>query len=157
MTTGGLVLIAVGVVVVWLGLAGYQDWGPAQRAIALILGGADALGFGLLLVLLIRQQIAGRPPVRATTTGLAVGSTVIPWVEIDEVGAVSLFALPHVGVLQRTAAPRRLTGLRSIQYLSRGDQRMLFLAARQVGTDLDADVERVRAAWSRARSTATDS
>jgi len=42
MTTGGLVLIAVGVVLVWLGLAGYQDWGPAQRAIALILGGADA-------------------------------------------------------------------------------------------------------------------
>src|SRR4051794_23165302 len=152
MTVGTLVLILIGVLLIWFGVAGYKDWDASQRAIAGTLGLLDAVGFCLLLALLLRQQIAGAPRVRSTPPGLVVGSTPTPWAETDEFGPASLFALPHVGIRQLSTAPKRLTGLRSIQYMPMGDRRILFLAARQVGTDLEADIQRLRDDWSRGRS-----
>jgi hypothetical protein len=157
MTAGVLILILVGLLLVWFGLAGYKDWSASQRVIAGGLGFVDAIGFGSLLAVLLRQQIAGIPRVHSTVAGLAVGSALIPWAEIDEIAAVSLFALPHVGIVQPSTAPKRLKGLRSIQYMPMGDRRMLFLAARQTGTNLEEDVQRIRDAWSRARWIAADS
>ena len=156
MIISSLIFILMGVFLIWIALTGYKNLDLLQRTIALGMGAAVGIGFSLLLALLLRQQIAGLPRVRATAPGLAVGSTVIPWVEIDEIGAVSLFALPHLGILQLSTAPKRLRGIRSIQYMPMGDRRMLFLAARQVGTNLEWDLQRTREAWSRARSIAAD-
>jgi hypothetical protein len=157
MTAGLLFLILIGLLLVWFGLAGYKDWSVSQRVIAGGLGLVDAIGFGFLLAVLLRQQAAGLPRVGATTAGLAVGSALIPWAEIEDIGAASLFGLPHVGILQASTAPKRLHGLRSLQYMPLGDRRMLLLAARQVGVDLQGDLERIRQAWSRARSIEADS
>lgn len=153
---GALIMIVVGLLLVWFGLAGYKDWSVSQRVIAGGLGLVVAIGVGLLLTAILRQQVAGLPRVGATTAGFAVGSALIPWAEIEDIGAVSLFGLPHVGILQASTAPKRLQGLRSIQYMPMGDRRMLFLAARQVGRNPEADVRRIRDAWSRARSIAGD-
>ena len=157
MTIGSLMIALVGVFLVWIGLTGYKDWNLGQRGIAVGMGVVVVILCSLLVTLLLRQQIAGLPPVRATISGLVVGSTVIPWLEIDDIGAVSLFALPHLGILQLSTAPKRLKGLRSIQYMPMGDRRMLFLAARQAGTNLEEDVQRIRDAWSQARSNAAQS
>ena len=154
MIISSLIMILIGVFLAWIALTGHENWDLSQRTISLGMGGAIGIGFGVLLALLIRQQVVGLPRVRATTPGLAVGSTVIPWVEIDEIGAVSLFGLPHLGILQLSTAPKRLRGIRSIQYMPMGDRRMLFLAARQVGTNLEGDLQRIREAWSQARSIA---
>ena len=152
MTVGLVFLILIGVLLVWFGVAGYKDWGASQRAIAGGLGSVDAIGFAFLLAVLLRQQVAGLPPVGATTGGLAIGSALIPWAEIEEIGAALLFGLPHVGIVHRSTAPKRLQGLRSLQYMPLGDRRLLYLAARQVGTDFQIDVQQIRDAWSRARS-----
>jgi predicted acyltransferase len=157
MTAGVLILILVGLLLVWFGLAGYKDWSVSQRTIAGGLGLADAIGFGFLLAALLRQQIVGLPRVGATTAGLAVGSALIPWAEIEDIGAASLFGLPHVGIVQASTAPRRLRGLRSLQYMPQGDRRILFLAARQLGTSFEGDAQRIREVWVRARSIAADS
>jgi hypothetical protein len=156
MTAGVLIVILVGLLLVWFGLAGYKDWSASQRVSAGGLGLVDAIGFGFLLAVLLRQQVAGLPRAGATTGGLAVGSALIPWAEIDDIGATSLFGLPHVAIVQASTAPKRLQGLRSLQYMPLGDRRMLFLGARQVGTDLRGDVEQIRQAWSRARSIEAD-
>jgi hypothetical protein len=157
LSAGVLFLILIGLLLVWFGLAGYKDWSVSQRLIAGGLGLVDAFGFGFLLAVLLRQQLAGLPHVGATTAGLAVGSALIPWAEIEDIGAASLFGLPHVGIVQASTAPKRLRGLRSLQYMPAGERRVLFLAARQVGTDLQGDVERIRQAWSRAPSIEADS
>ena len=106
LTIGVSLLIGCGVLLVWFGLVGYEDWDVGQRAIVLVLGLGCGLGFSALLALLLRQQVAGLPPVRATSPGLAIGSTVIQWGEIDEFRAASL-ALPHLVIMQSATAPRR--------------------------------------------------
>jgi hypothetical protein len=49
--------------------------------------------FLALFVLLIRQQVVGKPSVTITSTGLVIGDSTIPWMEVDEVGGASLNAL----------------------------------------------------------------
>ena len=143
-----LALILVGASLVWFGVAGYEDWDFSRRLIALVLGLLVAVGMSTVLILLLRQQVAGRPAARATPEGLAVGATVIPWDEIDDVGAVSLYGLPHVAIVQSPSAPKRLPRLGAVWYLHTGGLRGFFLAERQLGMDLEQGIRSMQAARS---------
>ena len=153
-TIGLLLLILCGVFLVWIGIFGYEDYDVSRRVIALALGLACGIGMSALLILLLRQQVAGLPPVRSTMPGLAIGSTVIPWGEIDEISAVSMFALPQMAITQSAKSPKRLRGVRALQYMQMGDRRALFVSERQLATDLEAGIHEVQQAWANARGTA---
>jgi hypothetical protein len=148
MTIGLSLLIGCGALLVWFGLVGYEDWDGSQRAIVLVLGRACGIGFSALLALLLRQQVAGLPPVRGSRPGLAIGSTVIPWGEIDEVRPTSILAIPHLAIVQAATAPRRLRGLRALQYMPMGDARALVVSERQLGGRLEAAIQEIQQAWS---------
>ena len=122
-----------------------------RRLLALGMGGVLAVVIGSLLALIWRQQVLGRPTVDVQTAGLGVGVYLIPWPEIDEVAPFSVFGLPHVAIVQAPSAPRRLRGLGRVLYQTRGGQRFVFLAERQLGQDVVSGAARIRNAWLRYR------
>ena len=152
MTIGSAVVVLVGAALVWWGLTGYEDWDASRRATTFALGLLVAIGMSGLLVLLWRQEVAGRPIVVASDSGLTIGSTFIPWSEIDGVVGGSLFGLPHVGVVLMRPALERLPWRQRWQAtMPAGDNRMIFISERQIRGTVPLRGEQIWEAWSRDR------
>lgn len=148
---GGAVLLFLSGVLVAAALLGYRDWDPGRRLLALGMGGVLTAVMASMLVLIWRQQVLGRPSVNVLAAGLGIGLDLIPWSEIDEVAPFSVFGLPHVAIVQAPSAPRRLRGLGRVHYQTRGGQRFVFLAERQLGQDAASGASRIRSTWLRYR------
>ena len=148
---GGLVVVAVGVFLMAVAAVGFESWNAAQRAIAFGLGAVNALGMGMLVALLWRQHVLGRPAVKLGGDGVHVGRDVIPWGEVEDVGRFTVYGLPHVVLAQTTSAPRRLHGLGRLHYLTRHGVRFVVLAEQQLGQDVASAEAHIRIAWLRYR------
>jgi hypothetical protein len=148
---GGAMLLLLSCVLVAAGLVGYRDWDAGRRLLALGMGSVLAVVMGSMLALIWRQQVLGRPSVEIASGRIAVGLDLIPWSEIDEVAPFFVFGLPHVALVQAPSTPRRLRGLGRVHYQTRGGQRFVFLAERQLGQDVTSGASHIRSTWLRYR------
>jgi hypothetical protein len=140
----GLVLLGVGVLLIAIAVGGYGGWDRGQRVLAAALGVFTTALVAGVLVLFTRQQILGRPRVTISTIGLSVGSNTIPWAEIVSVGGVQIYGVRLLAIAQPRTAPQRVPRLDSVPFTHLAGLRVLFLAERQLGEDVEIVLQRIR-------------
>jgi hypothetical protein len=140
----GLVLVGVGVLLIAIAVGGYDDWDRGQRVLAAALGLFGTALMAGVLALFTRQHILGRPRVTISTIGLSVGSNTIPWAEIVSVGGVRIYGVRLLAIAQPTTAPQRVPRLDSVPFTHLAGLRVLFLAERQLGEDVEIVLQRIR-------------
>ncbi len=143
-------LVASMLVLMSVGIAQHPEYDASRLLITLAIGLGVSIMFAVLLGLMLRQQIGGYPRVVASDEGMTVGSTFIPWSEIDDVSGADLFGMPHVGVVLSKPALKRLPRTQRWQAsVPAGDGRAIFFSERQIGEILGDGAPRIWEAWSR--------
>jgi hypothetical protein len=140
----GLVLVLTGVFLLVVAIGAFGQWDRGQRVLA---GAMGITVIGLIVALLglvTRQLVLGRPRVAISATGLAVGSSTIPWLEIVGVAEVRIYGIPFLAFAQPTQAPQRVRGLDRLLFFPFAGRRVLFIGKRQLGEDLEVALRRVR-------------
>ena len=140
----GLVLLGVGVLLIAIAVGGYGEWDRGQRVLAAALGVFTTALMAGLLVIFTRQHILGRPRVTISTIGLSVGLNTIPWAEIVSIGGVQFYGVRLLAIAQPRTAPQRVPRLDSVPFTHLAGLRVLFLAERQLGEDVEVALQRIR-------------